>query len=57
MTEMYCLKCKQKVEVEAELTSKETAKGVKWMYRSKCPLCSTKMSKMTKNPKKNPNHL
>jgi len=50
MEQMYCLRCKEKKEVDPKLSAKQTTRGVKWMFKAECPTCGTKMSKMTKAP-------
>ena len=50
--EIYCLRCKNKVVTDAELTSMKTTRGIKYMLKGICPFCMTKLSKMTKNPNK-----
>ncbi|QQG44864.1 MAG: hypothetical protein HYW86_01830 [Candidatus Roizmanbacteria bacterium] len=43
MTSMYCVKCRAKKEVSE--TTKKVAKNGKPMLQSKCPDCSTGMTK------------
>jgi len=48
MPEMFCVKCKKKVQVDdKDVKNEVTTKGRK-MLRAKCPACGTNMAKFTK---------
>lgn len=40
MVKLYCLKCKEKKEVDAE---KSKLGKNRWAYKAICPTCGTKM--------------
>ena len=48
MIEIFCVKCKKKVQVDDENVTRETTSKGRSMLRSKCPTCGTKMAKFTK---------
>lgn len=46
--QMFCLKCRRRVEVkDSELKEERTSNGRK-MLRGLCPNCGTKLAKFTK---------
>ncbi len=50
-TQLYCLKCRQKKEVEAQ---EITTKNGKRALTAVCPTCQTKMFKFTKKVEPTP---
>lgn len=52
MTEIYCLKCKKRVENKDKevVVTYNTKRGIKYGITSICPICGNKLSKMTKKP-------
>jgi len=48
LIEMFCVKCKKKVQVDDKDVKKEKTSKGRNMLRSKCPACGTNMAKFTK---------
>ena len=43
-----CRVCKKEVPAEGEITSKETSKGTKYLFRGTCPDCGLSITRLTK---------
>jgi len=43
MVKLYCLRCKEKKEVDA----KKSKMGKRWVYKTACPDCGCKMFQFT----------
>jgi len=48
LIEMFCLRCREKVQLDEKDVSKETTAKGRPMLRAKCPKCGAKMTKFVK---------
>ena len=49
--EIFCVKCKKKVTVEDNKVKKGRAKNGRPLIRAECPICGSKLAKLTKRKK------